>query len=87
MSEDNFIYVAMCETSYARRLAFAFLGELKEILMKNTDKFQRETAITFSLHKYLGTHIKSKMEHFNSPAADRVWFYFILLHIKSFRLS
>lgn len=65
-------YLAMCEENFERRVAYAFLNEIRERFNRAYGQ-QAMTAMAYAMNKEFSKILGEQMKHFtSSPSADKV---------------
>jgi vesicle-associated membrane protein 7 len=70
--EDEITYLCMTDAEFARRLAFAFLDDIKG-RFKKTYADRAKSALAFAMNDDFGRVLKKQMDYYsNNPDSDRV---------------
>jgi len=65
ISQDNLIYMTMCDSSFPSNTAFIFLEAIKNKFTQTYTNNEINNAISYSLNDTFRTNIKYKMDYFN----------------------
>jgi len=72
LQADSLIFLAMSDTSFERRIAYAYLGEIKTRFFRSYGDIGK-TALAYAMNKSFSRVLKEQMDFFsNSPDADKL---------------